>query len=211
MAKGPIPQSYDRAQRAFHWIMAAVILIAIAIGVAAWLSPEHAPQRPGLMMLHKSLGMTALVLAVLRVVYRAKAGAPPYGETLSTLMRAAANLAHFALYALMIALAGQSATSTSTAGGHEVSWFGVFVWPALVAPDKALAHLADSGPFLARLDDRRGSRAPRRRGRLARLGSSATTSSRACGRAGRPSPARANGAEASLARSVSGPGVFMLK
>ncbi|MGO4871966.1 MAG: cytochrome b [Roseiarcus sp.] len=141
MAKGPIPQSYDRAQRAFHWIMAAVILIAIAIGVAAWLSPEHAPQRPGLMMLHKSLGMTALVLAVLRVVYRAKAGAPPYGETLSTLMRAAANLAHFALYALMIALPVVGYVA-STAGGHEVSWFGVFLWPALVAPDKALGHLA---------------------------------------------------------------------
>ena len=38
MAKGPILNPTTARSGRFHWIMAAVILIAIAIGVAAWLS-----------------------------------------------------------------------------------------------------------------------------------------------------------------------------
>ncbi|MGD0639696.1 MAG: cytochrome b [Roseiarcus sp.] len=146
MATGSIPQSYDRAQRAFHWIMAGLILLAIAIGVIAWWLPERTSPRVELLMLHKSLGMTVLALAILRIVYRAVVGAPPYGRTLTPLMRAGADFAHFALYALMIALPVIGYVA-STAGGHEVSWFGLFVFPALAPQDKALGHLAAQAHF----------------------------------------------------------------
>jgi cytochrome b561 len=116
----PIPQSYDRAQRTFHWLMAALILLAIPLGLAAWRLPEHAPPRVVLLMAHKSLGMTVLVLAVLRLAYRAIAGAPPYAEPLAPLQRAASQAAHFVLYALMIALPAVGYVA-STAGGYEVS------------------------------------------------------------------------------------------
>ena len=147
-------------------------------------------------MLHKSLGMTALVLAVLRVVYRAIAGAPPYGETLAPLMRAAAHVAHFALYALMIALPVVGYVA-STAGGHEVSWFGLFVWPALVAPDKALGHLAIQAHFWLGWTIVAVLALHRRRGRLAPLGQARRRLRAHVAGAGPPSPARANGAEAS--------------
>lgn len=137
----PIPRSYDRAQRTLHWLMAALILAAIPLGLAAASLPAGAPPRVALLMAHKSLGMTVLVLAVLRLAYRAAVGAPPYAELLAPLLRAGSQAAHFALYALMIALPVVGYVA-STAGGHEVSWFGVFLWPALVAPDKALGHLA---------------------------------------------------------------------
>lgn len=104
MAGETVPQSYDGAQRAFHWIMAALIFLAIAIGVVVTWLPARTSPRVELLMLHKSLGMTVLVLAVLRVGYRLMAGEPPYGETLAPLMRAAAHVAHFALYVLMIAM-----------------------------------------------------------------------------------------------------------
>ena len=116
----PIPQSYDRAQRTFHWLMAALILLAIPLGLAAWRLPEHAPPRVVLLMAHKSLGMTVLVLAVLRLAYRAIAGAPPYAEPLAPLLHAASQVAHLVLYALMIALPAVGYVA-STAGGYEVS------------------------------------------------------------------------------------------
>jgi cytochrome b561 len=142
----PIPQSYDRAQRTLHWLMAALILVAIPLGLAAWRLPPETSARAALLMAHKSLGMTVLVLAVLRLAYRAAAGAPPYAEPLAPLLHAAAQAAHFVLYALMIALPVVGYVA-STAGGHEVSWFGLFVWPALAPPDKALAHLAAQAHF----------------------------------------------------------------
>ncbi len=142
----PIPQSYDRAQRTFHWLMAALILLAIPLGLAAWRLPPQTSARVALLFVHKSLGMTVLVLVVLRLAYRAAAGAPPYAEAQAPLLRAASQVAYFVLYALMIALpvAGYVA---STAGGHEAPWFGLFVFPALTPQDKALAHLAAQAHF----------------------------------------------------------------
>jgi cytochrome b561 len=142
----PIPRSYDRAQRTLHWLMAALILAAIPLGLAALWLPAGTPPRVALLMAHKSLGMTVLVLAVLRLAYRAAVGAPPYAEPLTPLLRAAALVAHFALYTLMVALPVVGYVA-STAGGREVSWFGLFVWPALAPQDKALAHLAAQAHF----------------------------------------------------------------
>jgi len=142
----PIPQSYDRAQRTLHWLMAALIRLAIPLGLAAWRLPPATSARVALLMAHKSLGMTVLVLAVPRLAYRAFAGAPPYAEPLAPLLRAASQVAYFVLYALMIALPVVGYVA-STAGGHEVSWFGLFAFPALAPQDKALAHLAAQAHF----------------------------------------------------------------
>ncbi len=35
----------------------------------------------------------------------------------------------------------------SAAGGHEVPWFGLFVWPNFFPSDKALAHLGGLAHF----------------------------------------------------------------
>lgn len=137
----PVPRSYDGTQRAFHWTMAALIFLAIALGVVATFLPPGVSPRVELLMLHKSLGMTVLVLAILRVPYRLFAGEPPYGATLSPRVRAAAHLAHFALYALMVAMP-VSGYLNSAAGGHEMSWFGLFSWPIVTPLDKGLSHTA---------------------------------------------------------------------
>jgi cytochrome b561 len=147
MAAGSVPRSYDGAQRAFHWVMAALILIALAFGLAAYLMPESAGEmRRSATFVHKSLGMTALVLAALRAVYRLAAGAPPYVAALGRLTSMAAHGAHFALYALMIGLpvAGYVASS---ARGREIPWFGLFDWPSLAPRDAALGRLAGGAHF----------------------------------------------------------------
>ncbi len=126
--------------------MAAVILLAIVIGVTASLLPPHTSPRVELLTLHKSLGMSAVVLGVLRIGYRAVAGAPSYAAALPASTRAAAHAAHFALYALMIALP-VSGYVNSAAGGHELSWFGLFAWPNFAPQDKALAHWAGQAHY----------------------------------------------------------------
>lgn len=147
MAAGSPVSSYDGPQRAFHWGMAALILLAIAFGLAAYLMPESASQmRRSATFVHKSLGMTALVLVALRIVYRLVVGAPPYAAALERLTAVAAHGAHFALYALMIGLplAGYLASS---ARGREIPWFGLFDWPSLAPRDAALGRLAGGAHF----------------------------------------------------------------
>jgi cytochrome b561 len=134
--------SYTPAQRGFHWAMAAILILAIGLGlVASQLTPGTSP-RVELLYVHKSLGMAALVLLPLRFVVRLIAGEPAWRVAPTPLVRAAAHGAHVLLYALM-ALLPLSGYVTSVAGGHSAPFFGLFRWPALVAKDKPLSDAAD--------------------------------------------------------------------
>ena len=70
----PSATSYDGVQRALHWIMAALIFLAIAAGVGATFLEKGSPERAQMFMIHRSLGMTALMLVAFRVVYRLLVG-----------------------------------------------------------------------------------------------------------------------------------------
>ena len=69
---------YDSTLRILHWAMAAIIFTAIALGVVAAFLPRGVSPRVEILTIHKSLGMTALILVVLRVAWRLYVGAPAY-------------------------------------------------------------------------------------------------------------------------------------
>jgi len=129
---------YNRLQRLFHWAMAVIILTAIALGIwAAWLQPGTSPRRE-ILDIHKSLGMTALVLVVLRLGYRLLAGEPPYRNAPPVLTHLLARTAHVVLYALMFFMP-LTGYLFSASGGYSLPWFGLFSWPRLLPLDKANA------------------------------------------------------------------------
>lgn len=130
---------YDLVQRTLHWTMAAIILVAIAIGLYCWTLPPGTPIRVLLLDVHKSLGMTALVLVVVRLLWRFGKGAPAYAEPLSPLVHAGAHFAHWALYAMMLWMPISGYISSGSAG-RSLPFFGLFQWPRLVPNDKALEH-----------------------------------------------------------------------
>ena len=156
-------QVYNPGLRALHWLMAALIFVALPLGVWASQLPSGR-QRSEILFFHKSIGMTVLCLVALRIVWRLIVGAPAYAEPLGRLIHAAARCGHFALYALMIAMP-VSGYVGSAAGGHEAYWFGVFTFPNLLPKDKAVAEAAPRGALHIRVGDRvRSRRASRRRG-----------------------------------------------
>jgi cytochrome b561 len=119
--------------------MAVVIFAAIAFGIVSTFLPPHTEPRMTLLALHKSLGVTALALVCLRVVLRIAFGAPAEDEPLAPLVRGAASIGHFALYALMFALP-ISGYLHSSAGRTGFSWFWLFPVPQIVGPDPTLNH-----------------------------------------------------------------------
>jgi cytochrome b561 len=133
---------YDLSQRVLHWTMALVIFAAIGIGLYCWFQPPGTPVRVALLELHKSLGMTALVLIAIRLSWRLFKGAPAYAEPMSRLMHMAAHGAHWALYALMLYMP-VSGYITSGAANRSLPFFGLFQWPRLVPLDRGLAHIAE--------------------------------------------------------------------
>jgi cytochrome b561 len=58
---------YDRTQRFFHWPMAALIFTAIALGIWAYYLDRNSPLKGSV---HKSLGLTVLILTIARVAHR---------------------------------------------------------------------------------------------------------------------------------------------
>src|SRR5580704_8065182 len=96
-------QIYNPGLRALHWLMAALIFVALPLGVWASLLPRG-EQRSEVLLIHKSIGVTVLGLVALRIVWRLIAGAPEYVEPLGRLTHAAARVGHLALYVLMIAM-----------------------------------------------------------------------------------------------------------
>ncbi len=129
---------YDAGSRAFHWL--GFLAIAAAFGIA-WVMEAlpFSPLRLKLFNWHKWVGVTVLVLTVLRLLWRLGHKAPepvamPRWQSL------AAKATHLALYPLIIAqsLLGWA---HSNAAGYPIVWFGKLRLPDLVAKDKALADL----------------------------------------------------------------------
>lgn len=132
---------YRPSQRILHWLMAIVIISALVIGLyCSYLTPG-VPLRRALLDVHKSLGMTALVLIAIRLPLRLSLGEPAYRRPLDVFNHYAARGAHILLYALML-LMPLAGYTTSAAGGHDLPWFGLFQWPNLLPLDKGLERTA---------------------------------------------------------------------
>lgn len=134
------PVRYNTVAMLLHWVIAAAIITNIIVVLAA---PEgRSPERIAFMSFHMALGLTVLVLSVLRVVWRLinPVPAPPAG--LDPLLRLAGAVTHATLYFLMVAipLAGWLMVSASH---FSPSWFGLFHWPLFPGfggLDKAAGH-----------------------------------------------------------------------
>ena len=139
----PAIPRYDTMSRWLHWATAALILIALPIGLYCSFLVPGTPVRRALLEVHKSLGMTALVIIALRVLYRLVVAAPPYARPLGRMVHLAARSAHIALYAIILFMP-LTGYLFSAAGGFSLPWFGLFQWPRLLPHDERLAALGQA-------------------------------------------------------------------
>jgi cytochrome b561 len=88
--------------RLLHWVMAAMILamLFIGIGMAASVSERYEV----LVSVHKPLGIAILVLVLVRLVNRRFNSPPPLPNSIPPLRRVIAKASHVLLYALMFVL-----------------------------------------------------------------------------------------------------------
>jgi cytochrome b561 len=131
-------QRFTALQRLLHWLMAVCILAMffIGVGMVSTIMPKYLP----LIAIHKSLGITILVLALIRLAVRLRYGAPALPADLPEPMKLAAYLSHYALYALMIVmpLLGWAMLS---AAAYPVVVFGNTYLPAILPQSDSLHTL----------------------------------------------------------------------
>ena len=131
--------SWGAPAKLFHWVMAALILAQIALGLmaASW---RVSPAKLELFFWHKSTGMLILALVALRLLWRLANPAPMLPPGMAAWERAAARLSHLFLYALMIALP-VTGWIVNSASNVPFRIFWLIPLPAIVAPDEPTADL----------------------------------------------------------------------
>ena len=122
---------YGAVAMTLHWLIAAAVLFNICLGLyVAEILTDQDPGRFGLIQLHKSTGLTILVLSVLRLGWRLVNPIPPLPDTLTPPLKLLARGTHYLLYFLIIAipLTGWALASSSPLG-LSTPYFGLFHWP----------------------------------------------------------------------------------
>jgi cytochrome b561 len=141
-------QQFPGLMRFLHWLMAAMVLTMLGIGVAmvASLGDYHR-----LVSLHRPLGISILILVVIRFVNRRLSSLPPFPATMSSQERFAAHASEVLLYTLLFVqpLVGWGMLS---AARYPIVMFGsVHLFPILPRSVMLYAALRRTHTFLAYL------------------------------------------------------------
>lgn len=129
-------RSYTGIAKLLHWTMAAVILVAMAIGAYAALfmsygiDAAHDAAKGEMITLHKQIATVSIFLIVLRIIWRAT-HRPPELVGMSKFMQKAAHGGHHLLYLLMV-LVPISGWAFSSAAGYPIPVAGLFTLPPLL-------------------------------------------------------------------------------
>ena len=117
------------AARIIHWLMAAMILAMLFIGVGMVSTAGELYSR--LVAIHRPLGVAILLFVIARILVRLTNRPPPLPTDLPLLQKLGAHGSHLALYVLMVAmpLVGWGMLS---AGGYPVVMAGGLHLPPIL-------------------------------------------------------------------------------
>ena len=120
--------AYAKPAIAMHWIVALLIFAAFGLGLYMTDIPGFTPTKLKLFSYHKWIGITVLIFAVLRVLWRLTHPAPAHVPGMPKWQHAAAEAAHVGLYLLILAVP-LSGYLLSVAAGVKVVYLGLWELP----------------------------------------------------------------------------------
>ena len=130
---------YTAVAITLHWVMALGVLALAALGLVMVHGHLGLGRKFALYQLHKSIGVTVLIVAVLRLAWRYAYPPPPLPTHMPPLERLTAHAGHWLLYFYLIALplTGWALVSASVLN-IPTHLYGVIPWPHL--PELSSLH-----------------------------------------------------------------------
>jgi cytochrome b561 len=130
---------YPTAMRVMHWLTVALLLLAypLAWSIDAASSVDEAHR---LVMLHRSVGVTILLLTLVRFTWRQRSTIPPLPSDLPWWQRLAARANALGLYVLLVMQPLLGLAASWMHGDHIVILGGVEL-PTLLPLDRPLGRL----------------------------------------------------------------------
>jgi cytochrome b561/polyisoprenoid-binding protein YceI len=133
---------YSSGAILLHWLIAATLVMQFVLGWAT--EGPNGPQTFAIFQLHKSIGITILLLTIIRIAWRLTHRPPPLADTLKSWERTLARIVHGGFYALLLVLplTGWLMVSTSKVKVPTLL-FGTIPWPHIPVPDSLRAIMHD--------------------------------------------------------------------
>ena len=125
------PEHYRSGAKWLHWLIALMVFGLLGVGLYMT-DMRISPQKIQLYMTHKSLGLTVLMLMLLRLAYRIKNPAPALPAGIPGWQKAASQITHLLLYLLLFAMP-ISGWLMNGASGFPMKYFGLVRVPDLLA------------------------------------------------------------------------------
>lgn len=111
-----------------HWAIAVLIIGNIVLGVVG--RDAHPPAKFAILGLHKSIGLTILMLSLLRLGWRLTHRPPALPATMRRWERGLAHIVHACLYIVMIGMPLTGWISvTAYLSAPPIRYFGMVTWP----------------------------------------------------------------------------------
>lgn len=123
-----------------HWLIVILIVVMAYLGLTMTDLP-NGPYKVEVYSLHKSIGLSLLALVMLRLLWRAYAGAPQPVSGTPSWQERVASLTHVAMYVLLL-LIPLSGWIFNSAAGFPLQWFGLVNLPAIIGKNPALRELS---------------------------------------------------------------------
>lgn len=132
-------ETWGSLSKLLHWGMAALILILFGLGWTGVLLPTS-PIKLDVFFWHKSLGILALGLILIRIAWRISEPTPRL-PPMPKWQRMAARVVEACLYGLMLAMP-LSGWAIQSASQFPFKVFGLFPLPPIIEPGKTAKVLA---------------------------------------------------------------------
>lgn len=124
-----------------HWLLAVGVIGMAVLGLSMKYGDASTVEKIRLYALHKSIGLTLLALALVRLAIRLVDRRIPASPPMPRWQHVAATASHVMLYVLLIGMP-MTGWLYNSASGFPLRWFGWLQVPALAGRDPELKALA---------------------------------------------------------------------
>lgn len=141
MSNTTTTSEYTVTARFLHWLVAGLIVVQVILAKLAE-NTDSQVRELALLANHKSVGITILALATVRIVWRLLHRPPPLPAQMPRWQVTASHISHWSLY-LLLFLVPVTGWLMSSASAYSVSWFNLFQLPDFVAPNPDLKDILE--------------------------------------------------------------------
>jgi cytochrome b561 len=134
-----LSDNYTRTAIGLHWLIAIALVTTFGVGFYMHNLPLT-PEKLKIYSWHKWAGVTIFLLVLFRLVWRFTHRPPRPPAGMPAWQHVAAELTHWLIYILMVAIP-LSGWLMSSAKGFQTVYFGVLPLPDLLAKNKELGNV----------------------------------------------------------------------